>query len=404
MLFTRDLYLWHKNLPENFNERSYSDPQKIMAAIQKYSTEPGFSNPVDRWSFAMKKTEWNKISSGIAGDFGFGVLYRTEDDLRVKYVEAASPAGTAGIRRGWRITKINGNSNINYSNKDFVSNAVFNSSSSSFTFETPEGATKDISINAATYQEHPIFVDSMYTIGSKKIGYMVFNSFLGDTSRVYRQFNQIFSGFAQQNVTDVVIDLRYNGGGYVSMQEKMANYLVKPSANGDVMMKQEFNENLSEYNETTRFRKIGSLNLDRIIFIVSNGTASASELLINNLKPYMDVKVFGPSNTHGKPVGFFPYPVSDWYIFPVSFRTVNKSGQGNYFNGIELTSKTADGVDKDWGDMNEASLAGALKYIVSGSFRINSNNSYNENPVVRQANIDLDAHAFKGAINTRRMH
>jgi hypothetical protein len=83
---------------------------------------------------------------------------------------------------------------------------------------------------------------------------------------------------------------------------------------------------------------------------------------------------------------------------------VNKSGQGNYFNGIELTSKTADGVDKDWGDMDEASLAGALKYIVSGSFRINSNNSYNENPVVRQANIDLDAHAFKGAINTRRMH
>ena len=111
--------------------------------------------------------------------------------------------------------------------------------------------------------------------------------------------------------------LRYNGGGYVSVQQKLANYLVSIAANGNVMMNQEYNDKYTQYNETTEFGKIGSLNLSRIFFIVSDNTASASELLINNMKPWMDVKFVGPEASYGKPVGYFPIPVGDWYIFPV---------------------------------------------------------------------------------------
>lgn len=403
ILYAKDLYLWYQNIPETFNQRSFEDPDKIMEAIRQYSQEPGFSAAVDRWSFAMKQTEWDNISSGIAADFGLGVVYKTEDDLRVKYVEQASPAGKAGIRRSWRITKINGNSNVAYSNREFVSQNVFGSNSTRFTFEKPDGSSVDIALTAGGYQEQPVFLDSVYTINAKKIGYLVFNSFLGDTSQVYQRFNTVFNQFAQQHVTDVIVDLRYNGGGYVTMQEKLANYLVKSSANGDVMMKQEFNDKLKEYNETTRFQKLGSLNLDKIYFIVSNNTASASELLINNLKPYMDVRLVGPSNTHGKPVGYFPYPVEDWYIFPVSFRTVNKNGQGNYFNGIELSSKAADGVDKDWGNIEEASLASAIKNITTGSYRTGREAAFVENASLRQANTVLEQHKFKGAIDPRKI-
>ena len=71
----------------------------------------------------------------------------------------------------------------------------------------------------------------------------------------------------------------------------------------------------------------------------------------------MDVQMVGPSKTYGKPVGFFPVPVGDWYIFPVSFRSTNKNGQGNYFNGMDLNNQIADGLDKDWGDVDRKLFA-----------------------------------------------
>src|SRR5688572_12464614 len=108
LLYARDIYLWYNNIPQSFNARSYDDANEIMEAIRPFSTEPGFSKPVDRWSFAVTKAEWDGVSSGISGDFGMGVFFLTNSDLRVSYVERESPAGKAGIRRGWRIKAING--------------------------------------------------------------------------------------------------------------------------------------------------------------------------------------------------------------------------------------------------------------------------------------------------------
>ncbi|HKP33145.1 MAG TPA: hypothetical protein VJT83_10465, partial [Chitinophagaceae bacterium] len=100
--YTRDIYLWYNQIPSTFDAQKYADPDKIMTAIRAYSKEPGFTAAVDRWSFAMKKAEWDNTSSGISGDFGLGVFFKAEGDLRVKAVEKASPAGIKGIKRGWR--------------------------------------------------------------------------------------------------------------------------------------------------------------------------------------------------------------------------------------------------------------------------------------------------------------
>ena len=405
LLYSQDIYLWNTQIPASFNPRTYSDPDKIMTAIRTYSQEPGFTQPVDRWSFAIKQGEWDNISSGVTQDFGLSVFFFADGDLRVKSVEKQSPAAKAGIRRGWRITKLNGNSNITNTNADFIVQQVFSSNSTSFTFQKPDGSTTDIQLNAATYQENPIFLDTVYTNGSRKAGYLVFNSFLGDTSQIYTEFQRIFGRFSREGISDVIVDLRYNGGGYVTVQSKLANYLVPSSANGSLMMKQEFNNNNKQYNSSTLFTKAGSLNLSRVFFIVSNNTASASELLINNLKPYMDVKLVGPSNTYGKPVGYFPIPLEDWYIFPVSFRTTNKTGSGNYFNGITLDKQVGDGLNKDWGDRNEAALASILNFITSGSFSVVGEvpgiaaRTY-QNAAVTESNMKLDR-SFKGAIDPR---
>lgn len=407
LLYTKDIYLWYNQIPSTFNAKSYEGIDKILTAIRQYSTETGFSAPVDRWSFAMKQTDWNKISSGISGDFGLNVFFRAEGDLRVKQVEKESPAGRAGIRRGWRITAINGNTDITTANTSFIVQNIYQASSASITFQKPDNSTSVISLSAATYKEGPVILDSIYTINAKKIGYFAFNSFLGDTTEIYSEFAKVFNGFAAANISDVIIDLRYNGGGYVTMSQKLANWLAPASANGQVMMKQQFNDKYTQYNEQENFLKLGSLNLNRIFFIVSNSTASASELLINNLKPYMDVQLVGPAKTYGKPVGFFPIPVGDWYIFPVSFKSTNKNGEGSYYNGLPLNSMVADGLDKDWGDVNESSLQSALGFITTGAYRLQAangrNTNYQEPPEVKNGNSILDVHTFKGTIDTRQI-
>jgi carboxyl-terminal processing protease len=206
-------------------------------------------------------------------------------------------------------------------------------------------------------------------------------------------------------VNEVAVDLRYNGGGYVSVQEKFADYLANAAANGNVMMTEKYNDKYSDYNYTTRFQKKGSLNLSRVFFIVSKNTASASELLINNLKPYLDVKLVGPQNTYGKPVGFFPYPVGDWYVFPVSFRSTNKNGEGNYFNGLTINGQVADGLDKNWGDKTETDLAAVLNYVSTGSFGTGTTPASAKSAAELRAasgNDKLDIRSFKGAVDLRR--
>jgi hypothetical protein len=401
VLYSRDIYLWYSQIPSSFNAQTYADPDKIMNAIRAYSIEPGFTQPVDRWSFGIKQADWNNVSSGAAQDFGMNVFFKVEGDLRVRFVEKSSPAGLAGIKRGWRITKINNNTNITTANSSFIIDAVYNSTSGSFTFQKPDNSTVDITLTGAAYQEHPVFLDSVYIAGAKKVGYLVFNSFLGDTVEINNEFQRVVNKFAAQNVDEVAVDLRYNGGGYVSLQQKLANYLVSNTANGQLMMKEQFNDRYTSFNEITNFQKQGALNLSRIFFIVSSNTASASELLINNLKPFMNVILVGPSKTYGKPVGFFPIPVSDWYIFPVSFRSTNKNGEGNYFDGMALNNQVADGLDKDWGDTNESAFASVLKYVTTGAFRTQPGEVYKEDVQISAKNKTLDK-SFKGMIDTRR--
>ena len=399
--YARDIYLWHNNIPNTFDAHNFPDPNAVMEGIRAFSEEPGFTAPVDRWSFAILKSEWENLSSGIGGDFGMNVFFLTNDNLRVSYVERESPAGKAGIKRSWHIKQINGNTNVNASNAAGIIQAIYQSTTGTFLFGRPNTSDTTITLKASSYKEHPLLFDSVYTTGSHKTGYFVFNSFLGDTNEIKNEFIRIFDKFNTRQVQDVVVDLRYNGGGYVSVQNLLANYLVPDAGNNEIMLKEEFNDKYAAYDVTERFTKKGNLNLNRLFFIVSQNTASASELLINSLMPYMEVQLIGPSHTHGKPVGFYPIPVFDWYIFPVSFRTVNKNGEGNYFNGLSLNYQIADGLDKDWGDAGEGCLSSVLNYINNGSFArfgVSTEQRARLSEEVQNSNVRLGEPKFKGMI------
>jgi hypothetical protein len=120
----------------------------------------------------------------------------------------------------------------------------------------------------------------------------------------------------------------------------------------------------------------------------------------------MDVQLIGPTHTHGKPVGFYPIPIFDWYIFPVSFRTVNKNGEGNYFNGLSLNFQVGDGLDKDWGDVGESCLSSVLHYISSGSYSprmaVSPRLAAGITDEILNSNSRLNEPKFKGMIVERR--
>lgn len=372
LLIARDYYLWYDQIPTNFNAGQFGNPDEVMNGIRAYSIEPDFSEPVDRWSFGMLKTEWDAVSGGISGDIGLVIFFRSSNDLRVCYVEPESVAGKAGVERSWQITKINGSTDINSGSSSSINAivaAIYGSAPVSVSFLKPDGSTIDLSLSPGAYQERPLALDTVYEAAGKKIGYMVLNSFLGNIDNMKASFSNSFQQFSTAGVTDMIVDLRYNGGGYVSLQEELANYLVPSGKNGTLMYKETFNDKLSNYNESVNFSKKGNLSPVNIVFILSQNTASASEALINIMRPQLNVKLVGPSPSTGKPVGFFNIPVGDWYVFPVSLRLVNANNEGNYFDGLSPDKVVADGLDKPWGDLSENCLATAYSYLATGTFR-----------------------------------
>lgn len=362
--YMQDVYLWYDKLPTNFNPRNYSSPETEMDALRAYQ-------PLDQWSFVEKAADFNSyFSDGETSDFGFWIKFDANNDLRVRYVYAQSPAGKAGIERGWKLTSVDGKSIATLSD-DAIISAFYDATSTTFGFLKPDGSSVTIPLTTATYTMNTVLYSNTYEVAGKKIGYFVFNSFTGTPSQ--NELKAVLSSFETAGINELIVDLRYNGGGDVDTQTMLANALAPTSVTrSSVMFSYQHNQKLAQWNETIRFAKTGSLNLSRIFFITTSSSASASELLINNLKPYLDVKLIG-SATHGKPVGMYGFEVMDYVIAPIAFKTVNAKNVGDYYDGIAVDASVSDGLDKNWGNPLENCLATAFNYIQTDSFTITAN-------------------------------
>ncbi|MFW0716980.1 S41 family peptidase [Pedobacter sp. N23S346] len=428
-LYTKELYYWNTSLPtyDAFKPRSFSSNEAELYALTQYSSDPSTGRPYEyvngstnpKYSFFEEVTGSGKVAAlkadinGTANDYGFSLNYQSTTDLRVKYVYPNSPASLQGLTRGCRITSINGRTNLTYSNAtiNFLNDAIFGANPSvALTFVGLDNVTKTVTITSATYTENPIFFTNVYTVGSKKVGYLVFNSF---TNNVTTALRTVFSNFATQGVTELIVDLRYNGGGFVSTATNMINLAAPQAQNGNVMYTTHYNSFLQNLttaqrkasvlyhqplldadNKTQpfttgvngkfatyadldfsvastdnieRFVKSGSLSLSRIYFIVTGSTASASELVINSLKPVMDVKLIGET-TYGKPVGFFPIRIDKIDMYVPEFETKNQASVGGYYSGLTVDKEAYEDLTKAWGDETETLLSYALLYARTGSF------------------------------------
>lgn len=349
----KDWYLWNDELPE-LDLSQFNTPQEVMEALRK--------TPIDHWSFIEDAETYNQLFE--QGKYeGYGVRFEWENQniLRLAFVYKDSPFYEVGVRRGWKINKINGQSVPNLTTN--LSDAT-----NTFEFENPEGkivngtfTKKEIAVNTVLY-------DSIITVNNNKIGYLVFNSFL-QTSEA--ELKAVFTEFKAAGITDLILDMRYNGGGRVTIAEYLATNIIGPAGSGKNFIEYVHNEDRAEfYNKNQTFIDPElPLNLTRLIALTSKSTASASELIINGLKPFMDIILIG-ENTHGKPVGSYSFNDRDkkYAINPISFAITNADGEGYYFDGLPVDAHIADDLIHDFGDPEEARLKEALYYIEHGEF------------------------------------
>jgi C-terminal processing protease CtpA/Prc len=238
-----------------------------------------------------------------------------------------------------------------------------------FKFINPDGQELTFTSTKASFTINSVTAAKILDLPGGKTGYLAFETFIDPSEQ---ELNEAFANFKANNVTDLIIDLRYNTGGYMDIAQQLSSLVLTLNDTTKVCYKLTYNSLVGpEWNETYKFIRTASpLGLDRVVFITTRSSASASEVVINSLMPYVDVKIVGDT-THGKPAGMniwgFPFPSEsdpdpDYeYVFaPITFEYLNASDQGRFYDGIPPDVKAADDITRDFGDPEEASLKAAI--------------------------------------------
>jgi C-terminal processing protease CtpA/Prc len=256
-----------------------------------------------------------------------------------------------------------------------VTKAVYQDAKTTFTFKTPDNSTVTKTLSKATYQINPVLFDTVYSKNGQNIGYFVFNTFSNVTNSngptlTKQEIDRVFAKFSSANISSLIVDFRYNGGGSVNTAEYLDAAIAPANVTGKLMYKYVYNDKLtamaSQVGLETNifFKNGGNLNLANVFFIGSRNTASASELTLNNLKPYMNVKLVGQT-TYGKPVGFFAFTISIFKnkvetfladLYAINFETRNASDVGGYFDGIKPDITATDFINVPWGNSSDENL------------------------------------------------
>jgi carboxyl-terminal processing protease len=351
-------YLWKDSMPD-VNVDNYDTPDELLEAM-RYS-------PRDKWSYISTENEYAQYyEEGTYVGYGFGYSTDSEGNVRVTFIYEDSDLYDFGIKRSWKINKINGASIDEYSAIGTLLGDDELGVENTIEFESPTGTIVSETFSKKLVTMNTVGSKQVITSGANKVGYFVFKSFIGPSND---ELTETFSEFKAQGVNELVIDLRYNGGGRMDVVTHLAGLIIPDNLNGEMFLKYEHNADQSGENSEYLFeQEAESLKLDKVYFITSKGSASASEAIINGLDPYIETYIVG-NDTYGKPVGMYSFSsrVSDLIYVPISFRLVNSNNYGGYYSGLAADSYVEDDLYNDFGE-DEATLKEVLFHIENGSF------------------------------------
>ena len=354
-----DLYLWNGFVPP-VNPGRYRSPEAYLEAVRYRALDTTFSYIGSRAADEAFFSESQFV--------GFGLSTRVSgSEMRVLQVFDASPAAEAGLQRGDRIVAIDGRTVADLVAAGLVGGAFGPSEegySAQVAFQRGDAAATEATLVKRVVTIPTVSDTRILDVDGRSVGYLFFRNFVQPS---FAALDAAFAKFRAAGVEDVVLDLRYNGGGLVSVAEHLASLVGGRRTEGRVFTEFTHNADNSYRNVAVRFgAKAEALTLDRLFAITTRSSASASELVINALRPYIPVVVVGET-TYGKPVGQYGIAFCDKVLYPVAFALRNADGYGDYFGGLPPTCSAPDDIDRQLGDPVEGSLAEALTFVRTGA-------------------------------------
>jgi carboxyl-terminal processing protease len=360
-------YYWY-NMPEaagvtTTTKKDYSNPYDLLEAMRY--------KELDRWSFVADYDEFNAEMEGSFVGHGFRVGVDDSGNARIAMIYDNSPLYAYGVRRGWIIKKLNGVdlAPILLSGDVAAYTSLIGPSQAGvtniFQFTRPDGTDTTISSTKSSFIVHTVLLCDTLHLTSGVTGHLVFESFIEPSAQ---ELASAFSYLKSNGVTDLILDLRYNTGGYLYIAQGLASYLAGSSYQGSVFARLDYNDKKQDANATYQFLSLlNSLNLTKLVVITTRETASASEAVINGLKPYLNVVTIGDT-TQGKPTGMNGWPIGEKYwMWPVTFKIVNSKNEGDYFAGFAPDKEEMDDITHDFSDRHELCLQDAIYYLENGS-------------------------------------
>jgi carboxyl-terminal processing protease len=359
-----DWYYWYNLIPV-VNKDDYPDPYKMLDAM-RYKT-------LDRWSFVVDYDEFVAEMGGTFVGHGFRIGLDGSDNARIAMIYSNSPLYANGVRRGWIVKTINGTAvaPVLKANDGAAYSAMIGPSQAGitniFVFKRPDnGVEVSITSTKSTFQINSVLLcDTIHLSNGAVAGQLVFESFISPSEN---ELATAFAYFKANNISDLILDLRYNTGGYLSVAKSLASYIAGDAREGSVFAKLQYNNKLEALNFNYLFRTTNySLGLTRLVVITTRSTASASEAVMNGLTPFVNVVSIGDT-TYGKPTGMDGWDFGQKYIFyPITFKMVNADNQGDFFDGIIPEKTITDDITRNFIDREELCLKEAIHYLETGS-------------------------------------
>ena len=379
-------YLWYKEVPTTYLPQNFSTPIAYFDVL-KTNAITASGKPKDQFHFTYTTAEWEASNQGV--EMGYGMLLALINTTPprkavISLVEPGSPAALAGLQRGDQLQTVDGVDFINAPDRasvDLINTSLFPSAREThrFTFSRG-GASVSASLQSLEVNTSPVLNERIIDTPTGKVGYLTFNT---HNPVAERQLIEAMRRFQSAAISDLVLDVRYNGGGYLDIASELAYMIAGPQAtNGKTFEQLVFNDKraaekpvpfhaqslgLAAPNPVAKGVALPYLGLKRVTLLTTAGTCSASESIINSLRGVdVEVNLVG-GTTCGKPYGFYPTPNCGTTYFAIEFKGVNAKGFGDFADGLTPTCSVADDYAHALGDSNEAMLAAALRYRSTGS-------------------------------------
>jgi carboxyl-terminal processing protease len=380
-----ETYLWYQEVPYP-NAADYATPQDYFDVLKTSQITPS-GKPKDRFHFTYNTTNWVALSqAGVELGYGFELALLSTVPPRkalIAYTEPGTPASDANILRGAEILTVDGVDLVNGSNFAALNAGLFPSGASTHTLmiRDPGGATRSVTLTAGAITKTPVQNVKTLPAPNNTVGYLQFNDHIATSEQLLiAAINQLKTA----NVTDLILDIRYNGGGYLDIASELAFMIAGPTAtSGKTFERLIFNDknpfgltaaqritpfhNVAQGFSATQGQVLPFLGLTKVYVLAGAGTCSASEAIINGLRGIgIQVEIIG-STSCGKPYGFLPTDNCSTTYFAIQFSGVNDQGFGDYADGISPTCQVADDFGHLLGDPSEGRLAAALQRRNTGT-------------------------------------